>query len=544
MPFLENVTRGRNVPRERLEAVAHHYERFGGVSPINGQNRELIAALETELREHGIDLPIYFGNRNWHPFLADTLREMRDVGRAPRARVLHLGVQLVLRLPPVPRGHRPRAGRGRPRRARGAEAARVLQPPRLRRGERRPRPRRARADPEERRAAAPIVFTAHSIPTAMAERCRYADQLAETVAPRRRGRRRRRTGRSSTRAAAARPTSRGSSPTCCDHLRELRGERRAPTSSSPRSASSPTTSRCSTTSTSRPSSSATELGRQRRPRRHGRHAPGLRRDDPRADRGAPRRRREACRRTFRPDGRRVRDQLLPTRHGRPEPLGRHGRLSDGRQLFAGFSVPMSRSTIRTASTPRRSYDTAGQRPREATEAVGRFLAVVGDRAGSRERMGAQVAQIDLLDRAQQRTPLARRQSTRDVAVAGDPRVVDSRRPPAFAPANTEPAVANHGHDRRRGGHGARRRRAGQKQHADQCDDEPEAGHPDRVHVRHTPPLPRTITDFARRVRSASSTSVRVGGHGEVSLPDVLADSGSRRAAEMPEADPPVTEVVR
>ncbi len=69
MPFLENVTRGRNVPRERLEEVAHHYMRFGGVSPINAQNRALIAALERDLAEHGIDLPVYFGNRNWHPLL-------------------------------------------------------------------------------------------------------------------------------------------------------------------------------------------------------------------------------------------------------------------------------------------------------------------------------------------------------------------------------------------------------------------------------------------------------------------------------------------
>src|SRR5579875_1080264 len=80
LPFLENVTRGRGVPRERLEEVAHHYHRFGGVSPINEQNRALIAALETELRAHGIELPIYFGNRNWHPFLADTVRQMRDDG--------------------------------------------------------------------------------------------------------------------------------------------------------------------------------------------------------------------------------------------------------------------------------------------------------------------------------------------------------------------------------------------------------------------------------------------------------------------------------
>ena len=80
IPFLENVTRGRNIPAERLAEVAEHYYHFGGVSPINAQNRALIAALEVELRSHGIDLPIYFGNRNWDPFLVDSLQQMRDDG--------------------------------------------------------------------------------------------------------------------------------------------------------------------------------------------------------------------------------------------------------------------------------------------------------------------------------------------------------------------------------------------------------------------------------------------------------------------------------
>lgn len=80
MPFLENVVRGRNVPRERLLGVAHHYEMFGGVSPINQQNRNLIAALKEELRANGPELPIYWGNRNWHPMLPDTLREMARDG--------------------------------------------------------------------------------------------------------------------------------------------------------------------------------------------------------------------------------------------------------------------------------------------------------------------------------------------------------------------------------------------------------------------------------------------------------------------------------
>src|ERR1044071_3523732 len=80
VPFLENVTRGRGVPRERLLEVAHHYELFGGVSPINVQNRALVAALENELRTQRSDLPVYFGNRNWQPFLGDTLAELRADG--------------------------------------------------------------------------------------------------------------------------------------------------------------------------------------------------------------------------------------------------------------------------------------------------------------------------------------------------------------------------------------------------------------------------------------------------------------------------------
>lgn len=80
IPFLENVLRGRNVPRERMLAVAEHYYHFDGKSPINQQTRELIAALEKELAAHGPKLPVYWGNRNWHPMLADTLRRMKADG--------------------------------------------------------------------------------------------------------------------------------------------------------------------------------------------------------------------------------------------------------------------------------------------------------------------------------------------------------------------------------------------------------------------------------------------------------------------------------
>jgi ferrochelatase len=80
IPFLENVLRGRNVPRERMLAVAEHYYHFDGKSPINEQTRELIAALKPKLAEHGLNLPVYWGNRNWHPMLADTLRQMKNDG--------------------------------------------------------------------------------------------------------------------------------------------------------------------------------------------------------------------------------------------------------------------------------------------------------------------------------------------------------------------------------------------------------------------------------------------------------------------------------
>ncbi|MEO2169468.1 MAG: ferrochelatase, partial [bacterium] len=80
MPFLQNVTRGRGIPPERLALVAEHYQHFGGVSPINGINRDLILAIETELARRGTELPVYFGNRNWEPYIEDVVAQMRDNG--------------------------------------------------------------------------------------------------------------------------------------------------------------------------------------------------------------------------------------------------------------------------------------------------------------------------------------------------------------------------------------------------------------------------------------------------------------------------------
>ena len=84
LPFLENVLRGRNVPRERMLEVAEHYYHFEGKSPINDQNRLLLSKIRETLREHGPDIPVYWGNRNWTPYLAGALAEMRDdgIGRA------------------------------------------------------------------------------------------------------------------------------------------------------------------------------------------------------------------------------------------------------------------------------------------------------------------------------------------------------------------------------------------------------------------------------------------------------------------------------
>jgi ferrochelatase len=80
LPFLENVTRGRGIPKERLAEVGAHYARFGGVSPLNGQLRALKSAIEADFRAHDVALRVYWGNRNWHPLLPDTVRAMRDDG--------------------------------------------------------------------------------------------------------------------------------------------------------------------------------------------------------------------------------------------------------------------------------------------------------------------------------------------------------------------------------------------------------------------------------------------------------------------------------
>ncbi|MEO6956749.1 MAG: ferrochelatase, partial [Antricoccus sp.] len=80
VPFLKNVTRGRGIPDERLQVVGEHYFHFGGISPINALNRSIVARLEAEFANRNIALPVYWGNRNWHPMLEDTVRTMTQDG--------------------------------------------------------------------------------------------------------------------------------------------------------------------------------------------------------------------------------------------------------------------------------------------------------------------------------------------------------------------------------------------------------------------------------------------------------------------------------
>lgn len=180
MPFLRNVLRGRNVPESRMLEVAEHYHHFGGVSPINQQCRELMAALEKEFDLHQINLPVYWGNRNWDPFLVDTLRQMREagVGRAlaffTSAYSCYSGC----------RQYRENIAAAREAIGEGAPIIDKLRMPFNHPGFIEPQREilgglLETLDPEER-AKTPVLFTAHSIPIAMAENSRYAIQLEET----------------------------------------------------------------------------------------------------------------------------------------------------------------------------------------------------------------------------------------------------------------------------------------------------------------------------------------------------------------------------
>jgi protoporphyrin/coproporphyrin ferrochelatase len=179
MPFLENVTRGRGVPRARLAQVAEHYHRFGGVSPINEQNRALIAALRSELAAHSIDLPIYFGNRNWRPFVADAVSEMRDDG-VQRALAIFTSAYSSYS------GCRQyREDLYRARREVGPDAPEVdkIRVFHNHAGFIEANVDRVRAALDALPGDEPvhIAFTAHSIPAAMARCCAYERQLGDTA---------------------------------------------------------------------------------------------------------------------------------------------------------------------------------------------------------------------------------------------------------------------------------------------------------------------------------------------------------------------------
>ncbi len=179
IPFLENVLRGKNVPHERLLQVAEHYGQFDGISPINGQNRALIMALEEELKANQIDLPIYWGNRNWHPMLTDTLRQMANDG------IKHALAFFTSAYSSYSGCRQYREDIARAQAEVGEAAPQVSG---LRKFYNHPgfiQPNienvRAALDqiPESRRANTHIAFTAHSIPLDMARHSHYEAQLEE-----------------------------------------------------------------------------------------------------------------------------------------------------------------------------------------------------------------------------------------------------------------------------------------------------------------------------------------------------------------------------
>ncbi|TWT96027.1 Ferrochelatase [Botrimarina colliarenosi] len=179
MPFLENVLRGKNVPRERMLEVAEHYQHFGGVSPINEQCRKLIGALEAELAEHGPHLPVYWGNRNWAPMLPDTLRQMRDDGVR---RAIAFFTSTFSSYSGC-RQYRENLAAAQEAVGDGAPQIDKLRMPYNHPGfieTCAEHLRDALAQfPAERREAAKVLFTAHSIPLGMAENCAYERQLLE-----------------------------------------------------------------------------------------------------------------------------------------------------------------------------------------------------------------------------------------------------------------------------------------------------------------------------------------------------------------------------
>jgi len=179
IPFLENVLRARNVPRDRMLTVAEHYRHFGGKSPINQQMRELMGALEAELARNDASLPIYWGNRNWHPMLADTLRQMKQDG-------IHKALAFVTSAYSSYSGcrqYREDIARAQSEVGSGAPLVDKVRPFYNHPGFIEATLERVqdafRAVPAPVRNKIQVVYTAHSIPVAMASTCDYVQQLQE-----------------------------------------------------------------------------------------------------------------------------------------------------------------------------------------------------------------------------------------------------------------------------------------------------------------------------------------------------------------------------
>ncbi|MFP6648266.1 MAG: ferrochelatase [Pirellulaceae bacterium] len=181
MPFLENVLKGRDVPRQRMLKVAEHYMAFGGVSPINENNRALISLLERELADHDISLPIYFGNRNWHPMLADTFEQMKQDGVSRALAIVTSGYGSYSSC----RQYRENLEEARARVGQGAPEVHKIRlffnHPGFLESMVACANRAVTQIDEQRRQDCHLLFTAHSLPLSMAAGCPYTEHLEETA---------------------------------------------------------------------------------------------------------------------------------------------------------------------------------------------------------------------------------------------------------------------------------------------------------------------------------------------------------------------------
>ena len=187
LPFLENVLRGKNVPRERMLEVAEHYYHFDGRSPINDQNKQLIAALEQEFKNHDVNLPIYWGNRNWHPLLPDTLKQMQADG------IRHAAALATSAFGSYSGCRQYREDIARAQQTAGVQDMVIEKLPNfcdrpefIEAVTDRVRAAMAELPPAENSASHPkaeqLIFTAHSIPVSMADASPYVRQLKEASA--------------------------------------------------------------------------------------------------------------------------------------------------------------------------------------------------------------------------------------------------------------------------------------------------------------------------------------------------------------------------